>query len=90
MITEHMARFLNQDHIKAILDLYGVILDLLASEIRDKFELVASDTIVSCLSISTAASWLTHGFARDYGLPFSNYFAHTSSYWKMPVRATIG
>ncbi|KAK6379866.1 hypothetical protein LTS17_005940 [Exophiala oligosperma] len=52
--------------------------------------LLELNTIVSALSISTAASRLTYGFARDHGLPWSNYFAHTSTYWKMPVRATIG
>lgn len=52
--------------------------------------LLQINTVVSGVSITTAASRLTFGFARDHGLPFSNYFAQTSEYWRMPVRATFG
>ncbi|KAK6379867.1 hypothetical protein LTS17_005941 [Exophiala oligosperma] len=45
MITEHMAKFLSQDHIKTILDLYGVTPELPPNELRDRFELMASDTV---------------------------------------------
>lgn len=36
---------------------------------------------------TTTASRLVWGFARDGGLPFSNYLKHTDPYWKVPVRA---
>ncbi|KAJ5456096.1 uncharacterized protein N7458_003679 [Penicillium daleae] len=39
------------------------------------------------ISIMTTASRLTWGFARDGGLPFSNYLTHVDSYWKVPARA---
>ena len=52
--------------------------------------LLLINTIISGVSITTAASRLTFGFARDHGLPFSNYFAQTSNYWRMPLRATFG
>ncbi|KAJ5612913.1 amino acid permease family protein [Penicillium lagena] len=35
----------------------------------------------------TAASRLTWGFARDGGLPWSDYLAHIDKTWKAPVRA---
>jgi amino acid transporter len=35
----------------------------------------------------TAASRLTWGFARDGGLPWSEYLAHIDETWKAPVRA---
>lgn len=38
-------------------------------------------------SIVTTASRLTWGFARDGGLPFSNYLMRVNPYWKAPVRA---
>ena len=39
------------------------------------------------ISIVTTASRLTWGFARDGGLPFSQYLSHVSPTWKAPVRA---
>lgn len=39
------------------------------------------------VSITTTASRLTWGFARDGGLPFSNYLMHVDTYWKVPARA---
>jgi choline transport protein len=39
------------------------------------------------VSIATTASRLTWGFARDSGLPFSNYFAHVDRTWNVPARA---
>lgn len=33
------------------------------------------------------ASRLTWGFARDGGLPFSNYLMHVDTYWEIPARA---
>lgn len=39
------------------------------------------------ISITTTASRLTWGFARDGGLPFSNYLMHVDPYWRVPVRA---
>ncbi|KAM0324470.1 hypothetical protein ACHAPQ_008361 [Fusarium lateritium] len=39
------------------------------------------------IGIVTTASRLTWGFARDGGIPFSAYFAHVDSKWKVPVRA---
>lgn len=39
------------------------------------------------ISITTTASRLTWGFARDGGLPFSNYLAYVDPYWRVPVRA---
>lgn len=38
-------------------------------------------------SIVTTASRLTWSFARDGGLPFSNYLKNVNPYWKAPVRA---
>lgn len=38
-------------------------------------------------SIVTTGSRLTWGFARDGGLPFSNYLMKVNPYWKAPVRA---
>ncbi|KAK0387221.1 hypothetical protein NLU13_5534 [Sarocladium strictum] len=38
-------------------------------------------------SLMTTGSRLTWGFARDGGLPWSNYFAHVDKTWKVPVRA---
>ena len=42
------------------------------------------------VSIMTTASRLTWGFARDGGVPWSNYFAHVDSYWNVPMRALWG
>ncbi|KAL4918719.1 amino acid permease family protein [Aspergillus aurantiobrunneus] len=39
------------------------------------------------ISILTTASRLTWGFARDGGLPWSQYFALIDPVWKAPVRA---
>ena len=39
------------------------------------------------VSIATSGSRLTWGFARDGGLPWSNYFAKVDEYWKVPARA---
>lgn len=39
------------------------------------------------VSIVTTGSRLTWGFARDGGLPFSNYLMRVNPYWKAPVRA---
>jgi amino acid transporter len=39
------------------------------------------------VSITTTASRLTWGFARDGGLPFSQYLTHVDTYWKVPARA---
>lgn len=38
------------------------------------------------LSIMTATSRLTWGFARDGGLPWSNYLSHIDTYWNVPMR----
>ncbi|USP80958.1 uncharacterized protein yc1106_08232 [Curvularia clavata] len=38
-------------------------------------------------SIATTGSRLTWGFARDGGLPWSEYFSHISVTWRCPVRA---
>lgn len=43
--------------------------------------------IAQGVSIMTTASRLTWGFARDGGLPYSNYLTHVDSYWKVPARA---
>ncbi|KAF5661761.1 hypothetical protein FHETE_8296 [Fusarium heterosporum] len=39
------------------------------------------------IGIVTTASRLTWGFARDGGIPWSNYFARVDDTWKVPVRA---
>ncbi|KAL4804029.1 amino acid/polyamine transporter I [Aspergillus unguis] len=39
------------------------------------------------VSILTTGSRLTWGFARDGGLPWSAYFAHVDTVWKVPARA---
>ena len=39
------------------------------------------------VSIMTTASRLTWGFARDGGVPWSNYFSHVDRDWKVPMRA---
>ena len=39
------------------------------------------------VSMTTTASRLTWGFARDGGLPFSTYLSHVDNYWKVPARA---
>lgn len=39
------------------------------------------------ISILTTSSRLTWGFARDGGLPFSVYFSHVDTTWKVPARA---
>lgn len=39
------------------------------------------------VSVMTSASRLTWGFARDGGIPFSNYFSLIDQYWKAPIRA---
>lgn len=39
------------------------------------------------VSITTTASRLTWGFARDGGLPFSTYLTHVDTYWNVPARA---
>ncbi|KAI1843855.1 hypothetical protein JX265_003751 [Neoarthrinium moseri] len=41
------------------------------------------------VSIITAASRLTWGFARDGGLPWSGYLAQVNDIWKVPIRATV-
>lgn len=42
------------------------------------------------VSIMTTASRLTWGFARDGGIPWSEYFTHVDSYWNVPARALWG
>jgi len=39
------------------------------------------------VSVVTTSSRMTWGFARDNGIPFSNYFAYVDPIWKVPVRA---
>lgn len=39
------------------------------------------------VSIMTTSSRLTWGFARDGGIPWSQYFARVDRTWKVPVRA---
>jgi amino acid transporter len=39
------------------------------------------------ISIVTTASRMTWGFARDGGIPWSNYFSKVDDTWKAPVRA---
>lgn len=39
------------------------------------------------VSIATSGSRLTWGFARDGGLPWSDYFARVDAFWKVPARA---
>ncbi|KAK6371625.1 hypothetical protein LTS17_008877 [Exophiala oligosperma] len=44
--------------------------------------------------ICLTAQWVTAGriawaFARDHGVPFSNYFARIDPYFKFPVRTTV-
>ncbi|KAI5460505.1 amino acid/polyamine transporter I [Mariannaea sp. PMI_226] len=39
------------------------------------------------ISIVTTASRMTWGFARDGGIPWSNYFTRVDETWKVPVRA---
>lgn len=39
------------------------------------------------VSITMTASRLIWGFARDGGLPFSNYLMHVDTYWEVPARA---
>lgn len=39
------------------------------------------------VSIATTASRLTWGFARDAGLPWSSYFTHVDTIWRVPARA---
>jgi choline transport protein len=39
------------------------------------------------VSVMTSASRLTWGFARDGGMPFSNYLARIDGYWQAPIRA---
>lgn len=41
------------------------------------------------VSIVTSASRLTWGFARDGGLPWSEYLTHVNDTWKVPVRAIV-
>lgn len=38
-------------------------------------------------SLMTTGSRLTWGFARDGGLPWSNYFSYVNKTWKVPIRA---
>lgn len=42
------------------------------------------------VSILTTASRLSWGFARDGGLPFSGYFSHVNTTWKVPLRMVWG
>ena len=42
------------------------------------------------ISILTTASRLTWGFARDGGVPFSEYFSYVDPVWQVPVRALWG
>lgn len=42
------------------------------------------------VSVATTASRLTFGFARDGGLPWSNYFARINKTWKVPPQALWG
>lgn len=42
------------------------------------------------VSVLTTASRLTWGFARDGGLPWSNYFAHVDPVWQVPARSLWG
>jgi amino acid transporter len=39
------------------------------------------------VSVATTGSRLTWGFARDGGIPWSDYFAAVDATWKVPVRA---
>lgn len=39
------------------------------------------------ISIVTTSSRLTWGFARDGGIPWSNYFSKVDETWKVPIRA---
>lgn len=39
------------------------------------------------VSVMTTSSRLTWGFARDGGLPWSNYFSHIDPVWKVPARS---
>lgn len=39
------------------------------------------------ISIVTTSSRLTWGFARDGGIPWSNYFTKVDETWKVPIRA---
>jgi choline transport protein len=51
------------------------------------FSIFVCNMLGQGISITTTASRLTWGFARDGGLPFSNYLMHVDSYWKVPARA---
>ncbi|KAJ6153645.1 hypothetical protein N7470_006604 [Penicillium chermesinum] len=42
------------------------------------------------VSVLTTASRLTWGFARDGGLPWSQYFSHVDPVWQVPARALWG
>ncbi|KAJ5773656.1 Amino acid/polyamine transporter I [Penicillium paradoxum] len=42
------------------------------------------------ISILTTASRLTWGFARDGGIPWSNYFSHVDPVWQVPARSLWG
>ena len=39
------------------------------------------------ISVATTASRMTWGFARDGGIPWSQYFARVDSTWKVPARS---
>ena len=45
--------------------------------------------IFSSFIIATTSSRLTWSFLRDGGLPFSRYFSHIDTYWRVPIRATV-
>lgn len=51
------------------------------------FIIYVAHAIPQGVSIMTTASRLTWGFARDGGVPYSEYLAHVDGYWKAPVRA---
>ena len=49
---------------------------------------------VNVMTVSLPSQWVTSGrimwaFARDGGVPFSNYFSHVSTTLGFPVRATV-
>ncbi|KAI4219582.1 MAG: hypothetical protein L6R36_008221 [Xanthoria steineri] len=47
-------------------------------------------TLVSTtFGLLACASRLAWAFARDKGLPFPNYFAHVSKYYRIPVRSIV-
>lgn len=51
------------------------------------FSIFVCNMLGQGISMTTTASRLTWGFARDGGLPFSDYLTHVDTYWKLPARA---